>query len=257
MRALRSGFTLIELLVVVAIIAVIAGLLMAALVSARESGDTAQCANNLRVLAEANIRYAAEHEGRYCVAMERGNNVRWHGERVDVNSRFDPAKGPLAPYLGQEERVKRCPSFREVLDGAGSFEEGSGGYGYNAIYVGGSPANKWQGEHIGNIPAPVRTVMFADTALSRRDGVQEYPFAEPWQWVAPTGRLAGPLSPSVHFRHGGRANVAWCDGHVTAEKPARIGEKNFYGGDDAKHRLGWFGPSEENGYWNPRYEPKP
>ena len=28
---------------------------------------------------------------------------------------------------------------------------------------------------------------------------------------------------------------------------------NYYGGDNVKDRLGWFGPTEANGYWNPWY----
>ena len=249
------GFTLIELLVVIAIIAIVAALLLAAVQSAREGGDAAQCMNNLRELATANLRYAGEHEGRFCPAQEPSNRIRWHGVRTSTDVPFDPTKGPLAPYLGSEARVKLCPTFREIISGAGSFENGSGGYGYNAVYVGGTPANKWAGESTANFPVPTRTVMFADTALSRDSGVQEYPFAEPWQWVSPSGKLSGPLSPSVHFRHRGKANVAWCDGHITAESPATLGGTNYYGGDDSKQKIGWFGPSEENGYWNPRYEP--
>ena len=58
-----------------------------------------------------------------------------------------------------------------------------------------------------------------------------------------------PLDPSVHFRHGGRANVAWCDGRVTAagSPHEKLGGKNSYGGDAEKWVIGWFGDAQENG----------
>lgn len=247
-----GGFTLLELLVVLTVIALLAALMITAVRSGRESGDAAQCVNNLRLLAQANIRYAAENGGLFCFAMDKPNRRRWHGERRDVDEKFDPTKGPLAPYLGREARVKICPSFESVLTGKDSFEEGSGGYGYNAVYVGGSPRNKWEGERLLNMERAPRTVMFTDAAMARGKGIQEYPFSEPWQWVTSDGSLAGGLTPSVHFRHNGFANVAWCDGHVSAEKPSVIPPSNFYGGDNQKYNIGWFGPHAENGFWNPR-----
>lgn len=251
----RRGFTLLELLVVVAIIAILAGLLLAALQGGRNGRDSARCAHNLRQLAAANLLCARENDGRYCFAQDKKNNLRWHGERLSAAKPFDGTRGSLSPYLGREARVKICPAFERMLSGGKSFENGSGGYGYNAVYVGGTPANKWQGELLANVPNPARTVMFTDTAFSKAEGVQEYPFAEPPQWVTPAGELAGALSPSVHFRHSGRANVAWCDGHVTSEEARVLGSMNTYGGDDKKNRIGWFGPERNNGWWNPAFAP--
>ena len=94
--------------------------------------------------------------------------------------------------------------------------------------------------------------MFADCAFPRATGLQEYAYAEPWQSVDYRGRLQGALSPSVHFRHQNTANVAWCDGHVSAESPTRLGGGNGYGGDAGKWHIGWFGPEDENGWWNPQ-----
>lgn len=247
------GFTLLELLVVVAIIAILAGLLLAALQNGRNGRDSTQCAHNLRQLAAANLLYARDNEGRYCFAQDIKNNLRWHGVRASGSQPFDGTKGPLSPYLGKEARVKICPSFQQILSGRKSFENGSGGYGYNEIYIGGTPADPWTGELMANVPSPATTIMFSDTGMSRVTGVQEYPFCEPPQWVSPNGALAGALSPSVHFRHNGRANVAWCDGHVTAEVPGRFGKKNAYGGDDRKNQIGWFGPERDNGWWNPAF----
>ena len=97
--------------------------------------------------------------------------------------------------------------------------------------------------------------MFATTALARGESVQEYPFAEPYRWVDPNGALQGTLQPSVHFRANGRALIAWCDGHVTAELPGKLGGSDYYGGNSAKQQIGWFGPERDNGYWNPDFQP--
>lgn len=68
-RALRStrpklnGFTLIELLVVIAIIAILVGILLPALGSARKEARTGLCGANARSIAQAVTIYSGDHKG--------------------------------------------------------------------------------------------------------------------------------------------------------------------------------------------------
>lgn len=248
------AFTLVELLAVIAIIAVLATLSLGAINTARARADAAKCVGNLRQLAAASLTYLADSGGQYAPAQDPSNTVRWHGTRHG-GGKFDPTRGPLAPYLGQDRRVKLCPALGRVLTGSQSFEDGTGGYGYNAAYVGGTPLDPFTPERAANISSASRVVMFADCAFPRAEGLQEYAYAEPWRSVDYRGRLRGALAPSVHFRHGGTANVVWCDGHISAEKPTKLGGRNGYGGDAEKWQIGWFGPEDQNGYWNPQRTP--
>lgn len=234
-------------------IGVLAALILPVLDRARVTGQGTVSASNLKQLAAANHAYAADHDGSYCPAQDQYNLVRWHGARTSTATAFDPTKGSLAPYLGANGRVKICPLFHDIITGSQSFEDGSGGYGYNAAYIGGTPAAMFQPSRVSQTPRPARTVMFTTSAYASGSGVQEYPFCEPPYWPRSNGTLtASRPSPTVHFRFRGQALVAWCDGHVSAETmEARDEGYNPNGGNATAQRLGWFGPDAGNGYWAP------
>ena len=259
-RAPRA-FTLIELLVVIVIIAILAALLLPAFRTARVQSLAIRSSANLRQLVAANITYAGD-QGFYAPADDKWNKRRWHGARTAAAAPFDPTLGFLADYLGKSREIVRDPLFTQMLSGQQSFENGTGGYGYNAAYIGGRPGGAWNGDgtRVSARPAqvlhPANTIMFGTSALARADGVQEYAAVEPPFWDYGTGPSGDRPSPSLHFRFAGKAIVGWCDGHVSMEaKAARAAGSNPYGGDADAQNLGWFGPDENNGYWNPDREP--
>ena len=248
----NCGFTLVELLVVIVIIVTLAALGFQGYRAARMRANQAASTANLRQLAAANLLYAADHQT-YCPTDLDGHNlVRWHGARTSITGKFDPTKGLLSEYLGDSRSVGICPEFKEDLTGSESWEDGSGGYGYNTIYIGGLPEDLNRPNRPASVNNPARTLMFATTAIAKAGGLQQYASADPPKEVYASWRLGGAMQPSVHFRFNGRALIAWCDGHVSEERSQGKAEKNVYGGDNELGKMGFCGPAENNGWWNPR-----
>lgn len=255
----RAGFTMVELLVVIAIIGILASVLLPVLARARQQARSVQCVNNLRQLYLANSMFAAEHDGHYVPAApdldtNGGGLVRWHGARTTTQDDFDPMQGPLAEYL-PDRRIKECPVFFEFRgreDVLNAFESGTGGYGYNAAYIGGTtyaedfPDSLRKGTLDARVRLPSETIMFVDAAIPQDGYIVEYGFAEPPFFATaehPHGNATwGYASPSIHFRHHGRANVLWADGHVSSEKFGWTTHANIYNGKNAAWGIGWFGP---------------
>lgn len=251
---MKSAFTLVELLVVIGIIAILVVAGLPAYSWSMNQAKASVSGDYLHQLVTANWSYASDNDNYFCPAQNELNTIRWHGGRGDTGSSFDTTKGFLSPYLGTAAMVQHDPLFTDYIKGPGSWEAGSGGYGYNEIYIGGTPQDNYHGIAVAKVKHPSTTVMFGTTAFAMGDNqLQEYPFCEAPQWVDPNGNLSGALQPSLDFRANGKALVGWCDGHVTSEKMNDTQGPNYYGGSNTKALIGWFGPMDNNGYWNPDY----
>jgi len=187
------------------------------------------------------------------ITSEKGGKYRWHGVRSSPDEPFDPAKGPLAAYLA-DGKVKQCPekvNFIKHQQWSVNFEQGCGGYGYNKTYLGSRHWQKGIGYQeadkkttsVSEVRRPSETLMFADCAMSmQKNSYIETSFA--WQpFVVWRGtQMDIYQSPSIHFRHRGRANVGWADGHIDSRQMANFDASNVYGVDSAAMKLGWFEP---------------
>jgi len=257
--AARSSpaFTLIELLVVIVIVAILAGILFPVFSQARAQGYRAACAGNQRQITQANTMYADDH-GRYAPAAQdlwELDKRRWFGIRMP-NGKFAPREGPLVQYMKDGGQLRHCSAFRPV----GGFDSGTGGYVYNAIGVGslvwdmGFCAEAYHSsQRPGRIRRPSELAMFADGGLDVGPEVVEYGFLEPPPAIL--RRLSSPyeLDPSIHFRHGSSALVAFVDGHVAAKKRVLTVDHSaiYPKANPAARGLGWFGPTETPSAYDP------
>jgi prepilin-type N-terminal cleavage/methylation domain-containing protein/prepilin-type processing-associated H-X9-DG protein len=254
----RRGFTLIELLVVIAIIAILAAILFPVFARARERGRQTACLSNLRQLALANRMYSGDNDG-YFVPAAPGysngpsgdDNHRWFGVRV--NGRFEPRSGPLVPYMNDGGALRQCPSFHANT----GFDRGTGGYVYNDVGVGSKVLRLGfvPGAYDGSVSAshikrPSDTAMFADGAIDTGKGLAEYAFLVPPPEIA-KAVFGYILDPTVHFRHNGRADVAFVDGHAAALALAMTVDNSpgYPNAQPSAHDIGWFGALQgENPY---------
>lgn len=217
----QKGFTLIELLVVIAIIAILAAILFPVFAKAKEKARQMSCVSNLKQIITAWTMYADDNDEIACPAVyfKGSYTCGWDFTTYSadwVNYTF--SDGLLSPYT-KNGQINKCPSFNPTKKE--NYDAPYTGFGYNTSYIGweqdwgtGKPKNPPC--KIGRINDPSNTVVFADAAYWDKG-----PYRAPG--IAPVSYLRAPImdannivAGTVHYRHGGLANVAYADGHVKA-----------------------------------------
>ena len=226
---LRLAFSLMELLVVIAIIAILAGMLLPALTRAKGSAWHADCLSNLRQLGLAARLYWDDNNGR-CFESSYGAKgatnggltywIGWLGSGKEGDRPFDPAAGPLYPYLRTSD-IWRCPSLSHAM-AQFKLKAAAGvicSYGYN-LYL--PPADDQTPALITRVTRPTETAVFADAAQINNfqaPASHSNPMLEEWYFLTVTTNYSSSsYYPNGHFRHSKKANAAFCDGHVAPER---------------------------------------
>jgi prepilin-type N-terminal cleavage/methylation domain-containing protein/prepilin-type processing-associated H-X9-DG protein len=256
--ARSRGFTLIELLVVIAIIAVLIGILLPALGSARQTSRTLMCLSNLRQLSMGWSMYADENrdvmvpgrapnlpgaETNPANIYEIGNGLKFRptwiariGGYVGVYAFSEPsATDGRQDY---DNRVYVCPVTPEWTD------ERNGSYGYNYQFLGNSrvTADEYHNFPVqrSSIQDLSQTVMAADClgtaagyAASERlaydnNGREEKSVGNEGFNLDPprltdTSDKCSTHRSAIDPRHMRKANTVFLDTHARTYEPTELG----------------------------------
>jgi prepilin-type processing-associated H-X9-DG protein len=219
----QSGLSLVEILVVISTSALLIGLLLPSLGTARQQAKRTFCLNNLRQMALAAQTYSAVYDDRYPLAYhtERVNGVRrylaWDFNTWKDWSETDPVEHvePGLLWMGQTvDKIQQCPAF----DGpANWFVDPYTGYNYNTSYIGHDETVEPVGSaQTAETRCPAQTALFGDGEYT--GGANKFmraPFSNPRDAsFSDSFRHAGVQG----FRHLHTTNVAFCDGHAAFQR---------------------------------------
>lgn len=219
----NTGFTMVELLVVMVIIAILSVLTFGGVKVYRGLATRSVCSSNLRQLAAATNLYCSDHGGffpPYVTYDSEGGTTWFFGHEPsqpgvpEGDRELDREAGPLYPYIQSVGQIEVCPGFnygsavwKEKFKGA------SYGYGYNWLLGGrisGQPLM-----NVANLSGASKVLLFGDCA-------QVNTFQKPASPKNPKLEefyIIDEREKTVHFRHAGRANIVFVDGHVEIFKP--------------------------------------
>jgi len=213
-----SAFTLVELLIVIAILAILTAVLLPSLHNARLDSRRAVCLSNLRQLGLATNYYLADNRDafwRYFWKVPDGR-LWWFGFEPDgpgsgTGRPLDRSESVFARYLQTDQDRLLCPSFPyEAGCYFPKFAVHTTTYGFNILL--GPPNTRVPTARRGQFREATSSIfVLADGAhFDHNPGTNEGHYIE-------YKRDTRALSGYGHFRHRGRANVLYLDGHAASQ----------------------------------------
>jgi prepilin-type N-terminal cleavage/methylation domain-containing protein/prepilin-type processing-associated H-X9-DG protein len=246
-RTAGKGFTLIELLVVIAIIAILAGMLLPALASAKERGKRANCTSNMHQMGLANQLYAVDNNDYYFSGIRDGGSSF-------LLSISTPMYTTISNQFG--EKVFDCPnvypfSLPGITDSpTGRYQTGIGyyiGYHYNAGRDYPTNANWTSARKTTDLPK----LPTDDGMLVLFSEANSWAINGSYRWVmVPHGRAGAvkrngsafifPSEGQTSKKMGSAGgNVGYVDGSVTWKPMNRMRQIYWTFSGDAGHRGAW------------------
>ncbi|MBI9018869.1 MAG: prepilin-type N-terminal cleavage/methylation domain-containing protein [Phycisphaerae bacterium] len=214
-RTGQKAFTLIELLIVISIIALLVSILMPALSKARQSAKSIMCLNNQRQMTMASYNYASSNNDFYPIAYyynitpEKSSYHSWDfvtSKDWSTNPPTENIKPGILWSYDDNMEIQQCPSFKGKSN---TLADPYTGYNYNTGFIGSGDLEKHPNKtaKVSMVKNPSNTALFGDGEY--KDGANHYMRAPQDPGIQSDFCYAGTQG----YRHNGKTNVAFCDGH--------------------------------------------
>lgn len=204
---IRKGFTLVELLVVISIIALLLGVLLPILASARRTSQSVVCMSQLRQVGQATQVYAQDH---HQLLPRSTHSYLAHGGM--------PWGYALSPYLDHGVYTGPGPQWDSLFNGLyrcpADDRREVWSYGKNVWFeLSAGETGSIEGAATGpiyprtsDVPRPTATILYAELASG---SMADHIMAHTWYFGG---------SPEVDKnRHGSTSNNVFVDGHVESQ----------------------------------------
>ena len=214
----RPHFTLIELLIVIAIIAILAGMLLPALGSARERARTAQCTSNIRQIGAALYMYFGDFQDYFPPSSPQAAMEPAFRSYTGVDpERYSSSKN----Y--SDHQIWACPSDRYRMEQCSKAGFIAGSYAQNYYMRSNDDAASHNYTRLTRIKSPSNKIYSTDAGYY--NGLQS---ATPWYGVKisansyPYKKTVTDITSGTFFRHQESTPVLWLSGTVTVERRADL-----------------------------------